>query len=256
MRSWTALLVSSFQYRFLCKGNLLIDASMNIGHYQLYKGSILHRDISINNLMFRWKQVENNRMPVGVLNDFDMAADLAAPHGPSGLERAGTPPYMALELLQGSEGTMKHLYRHDAESFVWVLLDLVSSYEEGGRKDDYPMQEWFRAETYFAMWQKKLAMLLNTQYQKQFTDAVLDVKLRGVIKKLLIELEEIYTKTEKWNKVVNVAEGEEDAVLPEHPYNNEDKVDEIYHLFSGIVRAALKCPDTHLPTTSECRVLW
>ncbi|KAH7918217.1 hypothetical protein BV22DRAFT_994988, partial [Leucogyrophana mollusca] len=60
---------------------------------------------------------------VGVLNDFDLSS-LADNEGLSGHQRMGTVPFMARGLLspEGLDGEITHMYRHDAESFIWVLV--------------------------------------------------------------------------------------------------------------------------------------
>ncbi|KAI0054854.1 hypothetical protein BV25DRAFT_1788258, partial [Artomyces pyxidatus] len=80
-------------------------------NYVLWKCGIQHRDPSANNLMFR-------RLPdetlVGVLNDWDLAnIEGSAPH--TGLERTGTIPFMALELLRNEywTGNIERRYEHD-----------------------------------------------------------------------------------------------------------------------------------------------
>lgn len=62
--------------------------------------------------------------PFMVLNDFDLAA-VVSPGDKSpkkGFEMTGTKPFMALELLKNSFGTVKRLCRHDLESVIWVLV--------------------------------------------------------------------------------------------------------------------------------------
>ena len=57
---------------------------------------------------------------VDVLNDYDLSSmkDI-----PTGRERTGTIPFMALDLIEDEaiEGKVVHLYQHDVESFIWVL---------------------------------------------------------------------------------------------------------------------------------------
>ncbi|KAF8881762.1 hypothetical protein BD779DRAFT_1473240 [Infundibulicybe gibba] len=56
----------------------------------------------------------------GILNDLDLA-QLRGRLPPSGTERTGTMPFMALDLLRGPawHGHVEREYRHDAESFAW-----------------------------------------------------------------------------------------------------------------------------------------
>jgi hypothetical protein len=53
--------------------------------------------------------------------------------GVTGNERTGAVPFMAIELLteQRSAGEIKHVYAHDAESFIWVLVWISLRYEDG-----------------------------------------------------------------------------------------------------------------------------
>jgi len=61
----------------------------------------------------------------GVLNDYDLASWDKFPT--TNGDRTGTVPFMALELLRGGlEQRIPRLYRHDAESFVWVLAYLIA----------------------------------------------------------------------------------------------------------------------------------
>jgi hypothetical protein len=145
--------------------------------------------------MFKWKQIDDNSVvSIGVLNDFDMAVDLQSESGPSSLERTGTLPYMALDLLLRPDGTVKHLYRHDAESFVWVLLDLASSYSGGRRKTNYHMKDWFGVNKPSMMYAQKFAVLMTPLLQQEFMDAISDANLLDVVEKLLCELKKIVNK--------------------------------------------------------------
>jgi len=68
----------------------------------------------------------------GILNDFDLA-HLAGEERPSGTERTGTIPFMAFDLLTNEawDGNITRQYRHDCESFAWVLLWICCCYEDG-----------------------------------------------------------------------------------------------------------------------------
>ncbi|KAG1730062.1 hypothetical protein EDB19DRAFT_1832147 [Suillus lakei] len=88
---------------------------------------IHHRDVSYSNLMVY--ETSDGRW-IGVLNDFDLSSTRDTP---SGQERTGTVPFMALDLLtkEAINGQVKHLYQHDAESFIWVLTWVCICYEDG-----------------------------------------------------------------------------------------------------------------------------
>ena len=86
------------------------------GHRSLYqKGKILHRDISIENIIIT--EPENEMDMKGIMIDLDSAMELAVgPTRPG--ELLGTKPFMAIGLLNGR----KHTYRHDLESFLYLFL--------------------------------------------------------------------------------------------------------------------------------------
>ena len=130
-----------------------ISPMFYIGHYHAHHtGRILHRDISENNLMiFR---PEESAEAVGILNDFDMAterlldakeAEVSAAH-----HRTGTLPFMALELVDNDEAKPVHLYRHDLESFFYILIWAATHYDfESQTKRNTPvvMRDWLDPET-------------------------------------------------------------------------------------------------------------
>jgi hypothetical protein len=55
---------------------------------------------------------------------------------------------MAIDLLsdEAIEGKAKHLYRHDAESFIWVLTWVCLRYEDGKLRSSRPLDEWLKAD--------------------------------------------------------------------------------------------------------------
>lgn len=82
----------------------------------LYRnGKILHRDISIKNLIITAPRNEGD--PKGMLIDFDLAFNLEKGPPPRG-QCVGTPPFMAIGIMMGNV----HTYRHDLESFFYVFL--------------------------------------------------------------------------------------------------------------------------------------
>lgn len=85
-------------------------------HRSLYtKGKILHRDISENNIIITDpKEADGFK---GMLIDGDLAKEIGS--GRSGARhQTGTMEFMAIEVLQ----RIAHTYRHDLESFFYVLL--------------------------------------------------------------------------------------------------------------------------------------
>ncbi|KAK0463593.1 uncharacterized protein EV420DRAFT_1264636 [Desarmillaria tabescens] len=91
---------------------------------------IIHRDISMGNIMWRRNLAG---IICGVLNDFDLAS-YRSESGATSRHRTGTRPYMAFELLKNDkEGRPpKHLYRHDLESILYAILHLSRCHELDG----------------------------------------------------------------------------------------------------------------------------
>ncbi|KAF9007477.1 hypothetical protein BDQ17DRAFT_1302041 [Cyathus striatus] len=91
-------------------------------HYALWNKDTEHGDISVWNLM--WDPQTN----CGVLNDWDLAfvrggilVNGVKQEG-HGAERTGTMPFMARELLDDPYSLdRQRLYRHEVESFIWVI---------------------------------------------------------------------------------------------------------------------------------------
>ncbi|KAG1768849.1 hypothetical protein EDD22DRAFT_843893 [Suillus occidentalis] len=112
-------------------------------HYALWEHQVHHRDVSPSNLMVY--KTSDGRY-IGVLNDFDLSSTRETP---SGQERTGTVPFMALRLLHKDaiEGKVQHLYQHDAESFLWVFAWVCLRYE-GGRllRKGRPLDEWLKVD--------------------------------------------------------------------------------------------------------------
>jgi len=83
---------------------------------------------------------------IGVLNDYDLSSMKDVP---TGRERTGTVPFMALDLLEDEaiEGKVEHLYQHGAESFIWVLTWVSLQYEDGKfRSKGGPLDSWLTVD--------------------------------------------------------------------------------------------------------------
>ena len=74
-----------------------------------------------------------HRNGTGVLNDFDLARSTTPGIlQPRGFERTGIKPFLALDLLtDAQDGPVEQLYRHDLESFLWVLMWITACYDNG-----------------------------------------------------------------------------------------------------------------------------
>ncbi|KAG2113446.1 uncharacterized protein F5147DRAFT_46113 [Suillus discolor] len=131
-------------------------------HRALWKRGVHHCDISPSNLMgYRLR----GRF-MSVLNDFDLSSikeSLSSiQDSPKGFERTGTVPFMALDLLMPGAGRVEHVYRHDAESFIWVLTWICLRYKKGKlRRKRRPLDEWLTADAMGCFYQK--AVFLGMQ---------------------------------------------------------------------------------------------
>ncbi|KAG1883248.1 hypothetical protein F4604DRAFT_1649185 [Suillus subluteus] len=100
---------------------------------------------------------------IGVLNDYDVSSS-ANVVGPRGNERTGTVPFMALDVLsaKAQRGEVKHLYRHDLESFKWVFAWVFLRYREAVLlpRGSRPFDEWATLDA-VACGEKKLFFLEN-----------------------------------------------------------------------------------------------
>ncbi|KIK59049.1 hypothetical protein GYMLUDRAFT_110443, partial [Collybiopsis luxurians FD-317 M1] len=102
-------------------------------------GRVLHRDINMNNVMFR----RINGEVYGVLNDFDLATSIDdLDRTPTSKHRTGTRPFMACE-QHDIDWNGPSRYRHDAESFFYLILMLGCDHSGPGKKvKDPPFQAW------------------------------------------------------------------------------------------------------------------
>jgi serine/threonine protein kinase len=94
---------------------------VTLGHRNLYEHHyILHRDVSVFNIMID----DSPRPECGFLIDLDLAIrrDRLAASGAS--HRTGTLDFMATGLLHGQP----HTFRHDLESFFFVLIWIATFY--------------------------------------------------------------------------------------------------------------------------------
>ncbi|KAK3367307.1 hypothetical protein B0T24DRAFT_387668 [Lasiosphaeria ovina] len=110
-------------YRASSRTSLLAALSGCIeGHESLRKAGVLHRDISINNLLVN-EDPDNPSRP-SFLIDLDLAIkeDREGSSGARG--KTGTRAFMAIGALLGEQ----HSFMHDLESFFWVLFWICIHY--------------------------------------------------------------------------------------------------------------------------------
>lgn len=125
------------------------DSDAPAAHHWVYKtAGILHHDISVGNIMYA-REDKGGGAVRGVLCDWDLAYDpdpcpqppktlkatatshkvndeiIVEKHDPNvhvgSCYRTGTRPFMAVDLLAAGE-VPSHQYRHDLESFFYVLI--------------------------------------------------------------------------------------------------------------------------------------
>lgn len=105
------------------------------GHRDLYNKGILHQDVSIWNVMIVTASGPGD--PKGTLIDLDMAAKLEDVL-PDGRSSVGIPLFMAIEVLIYK----RHTYRHDLESFLYVLLWMSITDRSDGLPEESMMKQW------------------------------------------------------------------------------------------------------------------
>ncbi|KAG7086896.1 hypothetical protein E1B28_002815 [Marasmius oreades] len=142
-------------------------------HRWLYKiAEILHRDISMSNMMFRRDEATGE--VYGVLNDFDLSSRVEENRKASSKQRTGTKPYMAYDLFD-KKWNGGHLYRHDLESIFYVLLCLCVQYASPGKqvaipaKHKLPHDSWFTG-TYKQVSLEKFKLLNTPEFEPEVTD--------------------------------------------------------------------------------------
>jgi hypothetical protein len=111
------------------------------GHRNLFQiHQVLHRDVSVSNILIN---TDPTRAEAGILIDLDRAIHRARIATSSAKQRTGTPDFMAVGVLYG----MPHTYRHDLESFFFVLLWICTYYtgSECRRRSSPPADTLFDA---------------------------------------------------------------------------------------------------------------
>jgi hypothetical protein len=83
-----------------------------LGHESLLDAKILHRDISVGNVML-YKGVDD-----GFLVDLDLAVKIDRGEASGAPSKTGTKVFMAIGVLYGED----HNFMHDLESLFWVLF--------------------------------------------------------------------------------------------------------------------------------------
>lgn len=129
-------------------------------HRSLYEdGGILHQDIAPGNIII--PECLDPEAPKGVLIDLDVAMILdVGPRNPGGISITGTPPFMAIGALKGRPRT----YRHDLESFLYVLLWAAISDGSESPPPGSRLQRW-RSGSYEEMAERKTVDMGPNEFQ-------------------------------------------------------------------------------------------
>ncbi|SCV68940.1 BQ2448_1960 [Microbotryum intermedium] len=138
---------SSFERSRPDHGRIVIDqvAFLSPGLRSLYRMRILHRDISLGNIMI-------GPDGEGVLIDHDLAVFVDGPSDPLSNTPLGTFPFRARHLIKADGGT-PHQPWHDIESPVYAILFIVFS-QPKGPGDSHGMSE--EAEPVWRHWNSDL----------------------------------------------------------------------------------------------------
>jgi len=134
-------------------------------HKSLYQdGSILHRDISENNLIIT--DAREDGEPKGMIIDLDLAKELRIART-GARRRTGTIQFMAIEVLEGEA----HTYRHDLESLFYVFLWVIIHSGLGPNKglpSSSPLRYWYSG-TYL-----QIAAMKKSHMEKTTFETILD----------------------------------------------------------------------------------
>jgi hypothetical protein len=181
-------------------------------HAKVWDGGVHHRDISDGNLMY-WQDPETQQI-------------------------------MAIDLLKSNEGEVSHIYRHDAESFMWVMLYWATDGHRG------PSIEWM--QDYKTAGLAKVSFINDrSSWSNCGADAV-DVTLWNTVEIILLRFSEImflinvqtgqlprfssYLKTAKDKK--------QNTVLHSRPLLESQICDELRALYRDVLAVGLEVYDT------------
>ncbi|KAF8429316.1 hypothetical protein L210DRAFT_3418953, partial [Boletus edulis BED1] len=126
-------------------------------HLALWRNAVHRCDVSNSNLMYK----SDGSSVIGILNDFDLAT---VTEGVADNQCTETVPFMALKLLtkDGLGGKIKHIYAHDAESFIWVLTWICLCYEDDKLyKHGWPLDDWLKVNVHLCGMEKLFFLILR-----------------------------------------------------------------------------------------------
>lgn len=133
-------------------------------HRSLYRdGGILHQDVSHGNVIILDGQEQGK--PRGILIDLDSAINLddEVEETETG-SITGTRPFMAIGVLKRE----RHTYRHDLESFLYVLLWIIITNHTESLPETSKLRNWSRGEY------DELAVLKSRDMEEEEFQTILD----------------------------------------------------------------------------------
>ncbi|TFY77355.1 hypothetical protein EWM64_g6659 [Hericium alpestre] len=152
---------------------------------------VIHRDLSFNNVMF---SLTSGQLPYGVLNDWDLGQNLERPRDTNKSDaqatarhRTGTAPFMALELLL--DNPPRHLYRHDLESFVYILIWCAVHLDLDGHDDqvDPAVRQWSQG-SWQQIYDHKRAFLVSPEHAMNTVYRAVKPAFKPLVKSWIIPL--------------------------------------------------------------------
>ncbi|KAG5634008.1 hypothetical protein H0H81_003919 [Sphagnurus paluster] len=201
----------SFSKMISLSSLMLMNVDPLLGHRILWINEIEHRDISPSNLMV---DATDQKYPKGVLNDFDLAV-YQPTHVQPGGERTGTIPYMALDLLNRGyfSGHVERLYRHDLESFIWVLVVATLRTATDTSGQIYDIGVWINSSQISHVHSNKLELQSGSQHLPETLAGTNQYQWR-LCKSLLqwLAMSQAFREFNKWNRPGPV-EDSDDKVL-------------------------------------------
>ncbi|OBS17101.1 hypothetical protein FPOA_12378 [Fusarium poae] len=178
------------------------------GHESLHKAGLLHRDISINNLMIN--EDDDNPSWPSFLIDLDLAITEPREAASGAKGKTGTRAFMAIGALLGEQ----HSFMHDLESFFWVLFWICIHYDGPDKSRAVPQfDKWNYADM------EELAKL----------------KLGTVTKESIFVATITNNFTTYYNPLISLLNGLRKIVFPrDKPWERED--DKLYTRLREILR--------------------
>ncbi|SZF02675.1 unnamed protein product [Blumeria hordei] len=141
-----------------------------LAHRSLFMDArILHRDVSINNIILTDPAVNDGLY--GLLIDLDLAISLDDVKSNENRQTmTGTMEYIALGILEANlfetDKGYKHTYRHDLESFFYVLVSACIRFGRGNKRSSHThvLSTWYTG-TVEQMYQAKLGAMGSKYFE-------------------------------------------------------------------------------------------